>query len=58
MANSNPTSAATTDRLSGLVTPANIYVLVGQHANGSNFTPGLHTANITLHATDARRATL
>src|SRR5277367_5161629 len=42
-------ASATTDHLTGLVTPANLYVLVGQQANGSNFPPGLHTASITLH---------
>jgi len=39
--------AATTDTVSGLVTPANIYVLVGQRA--ALLTTGTHTANITLH---------
>jgi uncharacterized protein (TIGR03437 family) len=42
-------AGATTDHLSGLVTPANLYVLVGQQANGAGFLPGLHTASITLH---------
>jgi uncharacterized protein (TIGR03437 family) len=42
-------ASATTDQVTGLVTAANLYVRVGQQANGSNFLPGLHTANITLH---------
>jgi trimeric autotransporter adhesin len=49
-------AGASTDHIGGLVTTANLYVLVGQQANSSQFTPGLHTASIILHATDASGA--